>query len=423
MLKELQSKAKLVQFTLASLVTMLVIIIFYLIGSQQQPLYKTLSGLPLEKMSKTQLEEEKLRQEILKTDAEVQQQRLSRITSIGSAGAALVAIIGVGITIWKTFTENTRQRVEDGLRQQTEQEQRERERVQREIESLRQLRGNLGAETSSIRVSAAVSMFPFLQSGSDSLHEEVYWILLGNLKIPHESQINRFMVRAFERVIRMKLLKVKPGEWLDLPLDRVSLERIDLSGLDLSQTNLTKKSHDAPSRLDLGFAYLQGANLNGTHLQRTRGIRVNLKKARLSKANLSEVRFQKADLSSAILHEAIMVAADLKKAKLKGAQLQRAQLQSAHFENADLRGASFEQANLADTFFYGAKLSFETRQSILKAQNWRKAHFDSQTKKKLDALANPQVHLRWLAEYFIMSYIFANMKCTPNQLSSPENLT
>jgi len=398
MSKELPSKVRLVQFTLISLTIGLAIVIItnYLIGSQRQLSYKTLSGLPLEKMSKTQLEEEKLRQEILKADAEVQQQRLSRITSFGSVVTAFVAIAGVGITIWTTLAENTKQREEDRRQRQAEQEQRERERVQREIESLRQLNerftytvGELGAETSPGRVSAAVSMFSFLQSDSVSLHEQVYWILLGNLKISHEFQINRFLVRVFERAIRMQLSQANMhGQLLDIPLDHAFLARIDLSGLDLSQANLTKRSHDAPSRLDLGFADLQGANLNNTNLQRTRGISVNLRKARLSKANLSEVRFQKANLRLAILHDANMVAADLKQAKLKGAQLQRAKLQSAHFDSADLRGASFEQANLADTFFYGAQLNAGTLQSILKAHNWRTAHFDQPAREELEALAH-----------------------------------
>ncbi len=339
--------------------------------------------------NKESLEREKLRQEILKLQAERNNLSSSQFADYGSVITAVVAVIGIIFTIWKTSSDNTQQR-------EKEREQKERERQQRETESLRYLNqqlssvvDKLGSEEPAIKAGAAVSLLFFLKPEANSLHEQVYWTLLANLTNQFEPSINRLLVRTFEKSIRILLQQANAQNPLDIPLADANLSRINLSELDLSQVDLIQKTRDCPSKIDLGFADLHGANLTGTQLQRVRGIKVNLQKARLSRANLSEARLQRANLEQAILHETNLVAADLKYANLKGASFYQAQLQSAHLEQADLRDAIFTDSDLADTFFKKAKFNNVTLLSILKAKNWRKAHFDDYMLQSVEALRSP----------------------------------
>lgn len=351
----------------------------------------------LNSLDTTELADEKLRQEILKLNDERQQIRtirqqnyLNLVTSYGSLLTALVAVAGIAFTIWKTLDENLRQRNLDRLQRQKEQEQKEEEHLLRLHENFFTTVKDLGSEQESIRASAAVSLLSFLSSETFTLHEQVYLILLANLKIKHDEEINRLLVRTFEKAIRIQLAKASQAKkLLEINLAHSHLRQINLSDLNLSQTNLTRSSRDFPSQIDLGFSNLENANLVGSSLQRTRGFKVNLRKARLSNANLSEARLQGANLEQAILHSANLVAADFKFANLKGAQFQKAHLQSAHLNKTDLRGARFEQANLADTFFLELEPhpGDDVLNSILNARNWEKAHFNRKIRNRLKALA------------------------------------
>ena len=78
----------------------------------------------------------------------------------------------------------------------------------------------------------------------------------------------------------------------------------------------------------------------------------------------------------------------MKKANLNGAEFYEAKLQAARLDEANLTGARFERADLNDTYFLGAKLPDDTLKSIRKAFHWEKAHFDEETKARLDALGS-----------------------------------
>ena len=372
-------------------------VMFLQSGHSSDKVFPPSTCYELSTMGASELSNEKLRQEILKLKAERQQiddlrqrQHLNLLTSYGSFITALVAVVGVIITIWRTSNENARQRKLD-------RKQLTNERDQREVESRRRLNEqfaitvkNLGAKQVSIRVSAAVSLLFFLRPESSFLYEQVYWILLANLKIEHEDEINYFLVRAFEKAIRLQLKQaLKEKRPFEVSLAHAHLKQINLSNLNLSQTDLLKKTRDVPSQIDLGFADLQGANLTDTQLQRTRGIKVNLRKARLSNANLSEARLQGAVLERAILHGANLVAADLKSSNLRGVHFMQARLQSAHLHKTDLRGARFEQAYLADTYFLNLNPppDDDVLKSILNAHDWEKAHFDQEIFSRLEALS------------------------------------
>lgn len=332
---------------------------------------------PLQTMNPQELQNEKLRQEILKLQLE--NKKLNSFWRLLSPYAtfltALGAIIGVSATIWKQINERSRQQGLDRRQSELDRKQREDDSLRRFDEKFTSIVTNLGSESSSIQASAAASIITFLKPEYKVFHNQVFMILLANLKITHIDAVNNLLIKGFEKAIQTRLQDVQEkDEQFELDLSCSNLYRIDLSGLDLS-------------RADLGFAKLQGANLTNANLHRVRGWKANLENARFSKANLEEARFRRAQFGGAQFHEARLVSADFKETRLTKAQFYRAEMQSAHLEKANLNGAKFEQADLNDTFFYGASLNAKTLKSILKAFNWQKAHFDDDVRAKLGELA------------------------------------
>jgi uncharacterized protein YjbI with pentapeptide repeats len=317
-----------------------------------------------------QLREEKLREEIRKLQLE--NERLSsRWESIRSSApflTALVAAMGVLATIWKQIHESSTQRNLDRL-------QREEESLRRSNERFTSIVSDLGSASEAIQASSALSLMTFLKQEYKDFHEQVFLILLANLKIQHSEKINKLLITAFNASIRKYLEYARDqNKSVELDLSHSYLERADLSGIDLSSA-------------DLGFTQLRSANLTDAILFRVRGMKADFDKARLSRANLNEARLRKAQFQGTQFHGANIVAADLKETDLRGAQFQQAKLQSAHLDNARLQGAKFEQANLSDTFFNGADLDESTLRSIINAQNWRQAHFDDEINARLEKLA------------------------------------
>ncbi len=325
---------------------------------------------PSESTNNIELQEEKLRQEIRKLQLENERlsSRWEPIRSSAPFFAALVAAMGVLATVWKQIHESSTQRNLDRL-------QRKEESLRRSNERFTSIVGDLGSTSEVIQAGASVSLMTFLKQEYRDFHEQVFLILLANLKIQHSEKINKLLITAFSAAIRRYLEYARDqNKSVELDLSHSYLDRVDLSGLDLSLA-------------DLGFTHLRSANLTDAILFRARGMKANLDKARLSRANLNEARLRKAQFRDAQFHGANIVAADLKETDLRGAQFHQAKLQSAHLDNARLKGARFEQANLSDTFFNGADLDELTLRSIVNAQNWRQAHFDDETNARLQKLA------------------------------------
>ncbi len=314
-------------------------------------------------MESDELTNEKLRQEIRNLIIENNQlvSPWQQISSYATVFTVIVAIIGAFTTIWKQFSEQQRDRA-----------QREAESMRRLDEKFSSLVQDLGADNTSLKVSAVVSLLTFLKEEYAQFHEQVYLVLLANLKIKQDLQVNRLLIRAFEEALRLKLEKGPPSESLDLT--HTCLYHADLSKLDLTAA-------------DMAFADLESASLRGTKLFRLKGFQTKFTKATFTDANLGEARLNEAIMEFAHLHNANLVAADLKETNLKCAQFYGAKLQSAHLEGADLRGACFEQANLDDTYFYEAVLDSQALRSIVKAYQWPMAHFDEKIKEKLKALS------------------------------------
>ncbi|MFI5331109.1 MAG: pentapeptide repeat-containing protein [Desulfobaccales bacterium] len=320
-----------------------------------------------------QLQKDKLEQEKIKLELENKKlnSSLEKFISLTPFIAGIVALFSLIISFWKYHVDNNRQRDLD-------REQKEKDNLRRFDEQFAAVVTNLGSEKEAIKAGAAVSIRSFLKPEYKLFHEQVFMILLANLKLDHNDVINDILIEGFEKAIRFQLeyFKDKNEKFL-INLSDANLYQIDLAGLNLSEG-------------DMGFAYLRGANLTETILFRVRGLEANLEKAVLYKANLNEARFRKARFQEARFHEANLVAADLRKANLTNAEFHQAKMQSAHLDNAKLFGAKFPQANINDTFFKDCSFDEVALKSILKAYNWQKAHFDEAIMAKLIELSNSQ---------------------------------
>ena len=316
-------------------------------------------------LSQTELETEKLRQEVKKLA--IENDKLNSpwqtVSSYATLLTTMVAVAGVFITIWKQFLERQRDR-----------EQREAESRRHLDEKFSSIIADIGSENTSLQVSATISLMTFLRDEYTAFHEQVYLILLANLKIKHSQQVNKLLIQTFEKAIRLKLdIKEKTTDLQALDLTNTNLYRINLSGLDLCNA-------------DIAFSTLELANFDSANLHRAKGYETNLEKAKFTDANLNEARLAKANLKGAHLHRANLVSSNLKETILEDAQFFQAKLQSAHLENSNIRNAKFEQADLNDTYFQGAVFSPQTLNSIGKAYNWESAHFDEDVLARLEEI-------------------------------------
>lgn len=303
-----------------------------------------------------QLEAEKLQEEILNL------QRQRSFWAVFPSYAGLLTAIAALAGLFFTAQQHLRQR-------RAELHQQQAEATRRLDELFNTVVTNLGSDSPALQASAAASLLSFLREGSpEDFREQVFWLLVAQVKIDRSREVSQFLVRVFGRALRLHVAAVPGARESELDLSRANLKRVDLSGIV-----------DLPP-LDLAWARLDGANLRGTNLRGARGIEVNLEGAVLSDANLSEARIQEAHGSKAIFHGTVMQGVKLQKATLAGAQFQQAELQSAHFEGADLQGASFQQADVDDAFFQGAKLEAAALRSLANARNVDNAHFDPGTK-------------------------------------------
>lgn len=318
----------------------------------------------IDSMSQAELETEKLRQEVRKLATENRDLANSwqKVSSYATIITVVVAVIGAFATIWKQISESRQDR-----------EQRETDSRRRMDDKFTSIVKDLGSDNPSLQVSAAVSLMTFLREEYTSFHEQVYLVLLANLKVKHEVQLNRLLIQAFTKALKLRLERQPVSEGEPLDLTNTSLYRIDLSGLNLPNT-------------DIAFADMQLANLRETNLFRVRGYQVNLSKASLTRANLGEARLGEANLSNCHFHETNLVSATMKKANLSGAEFFEAKLQAARMDEANVSGARFERSDLSDTYFLGATIPDQTLKSIRKALNWEKAHFDEETLVRLEKL-------------------------------------
>lgn len=332
--------------------------------------------LPLEDLGQEALENEKRRQEIFKLRSEIKNEQAwwTPVVRLAPLITALVGLTGAFIA----FLKYLQAREQDRL-------QRESDARQRLDENFATVTANLGATSDPSRAAAAAALVTFSQGKYPELYDQLFLLLLANLRVEHPKYVKRMLVCAFENSLRRESERRQAdgteaaGERPGLDLAGCYLARIDLRGIDLSRFQ----------PLDLHRTNLAYANLTGAYLRRAKGFGVILKSAHLSGANLEEARLRKANLAGAYLENARLVSTKMDNANLRGVKLQGALLQGARFNGANLEGAHFEGANISDAYFLSKETETQLDDTALRslglAKKLENAHFDSGVKEIIDA--------------------------------------
>lgn len=344
------------------LFSIFIILVFSLIACS----YNTDEMLEDENLSYIDLKNKMMEKEIINIELEnrVLNSFWGRNSSLTTLITASVALVGLLITIWKYIS------------------QRRLESLQKIEEEFNLILANLGSDNKLIRTNASVSIITFIKSKYSNYYEQIYMILLSNLKIKpgnnyYDEIINKLLIRAFEKIIRIRSsLNNISGD--ELNFSSAQMEKINLSGLSLKNLNLD-------------YTNLENANLCGTNFSESEGKEINFEYAKFNKKEskisiLKDVRFNNSFCYRAEFEEANLIATHFKDTDLRNSTFKGALLQSAHFEGAELNAAIFEQANINDTYFEKAILDDAALKSILTANNWNKAHFSKKHRERLSHL-------------------------------------
>jgi uncharacterized protein YjbI with pentapeptide repeats len=330
--------------------------------------------------TRAKLENEKLRQEVLKLKHE--NGTWSRVIgAVPPYGALITAIVAIGGVLL-------------ALQGQTNEKRRERQRKIDEAARHREERfegtvGSLGSARLGEQTSAAVAITTFVEPEYAEFRERVREVVLGHLKLlgvrkdEGSRVVNGLLVGSLARTLRE--IGAGDAEQPEINLARTSLRRIDLSGLALPKA-------------DIAYADLTGANLIGSDFYRARGIEAILDGVRCGDwTNLEEARLKGASAVRALFHKTRLISVHLEEAVLERAEFYNSRLNTAHFENASLTGAKFADATVIETVFTGADITgadfrgatFDEAalKSIVRAHNWRGALFDRRVRAKLDGYA------------------------------------
>jgi uncharacterized protein YjbI with pentapeptide repeats len=359
------------------------------------------TGVSVGRLNSSQLQDEKLRQEIKQLQISNAQDSSPLHSALAWAPfvTALGAIAAVGATLWKQTSDlaaartqlhddHEKTRVANEQWQQNFLEDQRSSRQQQEQESLRRFDTNLsmvitnlGAASETLQVNAAAALATYIKPRYAEFHCDLLLVVAANLRLRPSAAVTRALRSDLERLLRLVFGDPEAyGDDLprDLDLSRASLERLDVSAVDFRGVVV-----------DVAFADMSEARLAGAKLFRMRGREVHLERAYCSRAVLGEARLDGAYCGNVVLHNANLVSASLKHADLRGAQFQEASMQEAHLEGANLEGADFTKANLANTYFGGAQFDEEALHSIARgALRWRdNKNFDVATKQALERYA------------------------------------
>jgi uncharacterized protein YjbI with pentapeptide repeats len=315
-----------------------------------------------------QLQDQKLREEIRKLRIE-NDQALSPYSRLLGTASFLGAVVAVGTL----FFNWRQQRGESARQRDADRAQREAESLRRFDESLQRTVQQLGDPAPSLRAGAAATLQLYLEPRYAEFRELVVLLAASNLRLPQDPAVQKMLVRALARAIR--LVALDAGSTVtELDLSAVEAPGLDLRDVDLGRFAVTFDDAALPS-----------ARLGGAHLWKLTARRATLAGCSAVRANLGQARLEGADLGHGRFDGARLTSAQLRDCDLRYATFRGSSLQSAHLEGADLRGARFEGANLADTYLTGARLEPGVVASIRRAENWRRAHLDEAVLRELVA--------------------------------------
>lgn len=235
-------------------------------------------------------------------------------------------------------------------------------------------------------------------------HSTIMEVLTSFVRLtsPNESQENQKPVKqsvqaALTVIGRRDFRQDQEGKKLDLSyayLVKANLNGAFLRGANFAGTNLREANlENADIReVYLGEAILSRANLSGARLDKANYavdlpvrrvdlsqaylVKAKLIGARLTSANLSQADFNKADLRKAYLRDADCTGAMMGGADLTEADLSQANFSGANLDNAKLSGANLYKANFSRTRGLSPN-------QIKNGKDWERAIYDESFRRTL----------------------------------------
>lgn len=285
---------------------------------------------------------------------------------------ALAAVVGLFLTVRKAGTDR-RDAFEREARERAD--TRESTEVERFDERFAKAASGLSSASPGEQSGAAVLVASMVREKREALSDQALQLLLVSLQTPHDEACERLLRSALERFTQAAPYRVvgsrgqATGGFAHLNTSYLKLPGLELPGLDLA------------------FATLRKAEFHGANLSGCLGYEARLEEADFRRANLPGAQWVRAQARGARFQQATLTRARLHQADLSDAKFYRTDLRRANLRQAVLVGAQFEGATLEKADFHGAVFDEKALQSILKAEDWRSAKFDSAVESRLLDLA------------------------------------
>ena len=380
------------------------------------PTTGTVLATPTVDPTMTALQEAQLKQQIiqlqLQNDRSINAWLWNSIATFGTVVAALLAVIGVSLTVganfqqWKKSETDTlnkdriaRQDAQDKDRI-ARQDAQDKDRIARQDaqdkdlidrkdarakqaeERFQKVVDGLGSDKEQMRIGAAIMLHTFVEPDYQQFYKQAFELAVANLRLQQPllnydqppSSLNQALAVILRDVYPdlFKFLKEKYKVKDYLSWDIITQE-LDAGYVKLDKTYLYDVHWEQiyMPHVYLQYAFLQYAHLTGAYLQYAHLMNSDFSSADLTNADLSHVDLTNATLTFADFSGATLIGAHLNGAILDGALFKKtdssiADLSGADLTNAKLRVAFYEntsynvdltEANLSGATLTGADLS------------------------------------------------------------------
>jgi glycosyltransferase involved in cell wall biosynthesis/uncharacterized protein YjbI with pentapeptide repeats len=308
-----------------------------------------------QQVSDDKVDREKTRQELIGRRVENDSKGAPSIglaTAVSALAATLVAVSGALLTL-RGYLDARRKE------EQQRTDIQRKDRLDRLGARLNETLTRLVAEEARQRIVGAAGLLPFFNADTADFHLQALTALVAAARIPDETVEVRHAIRlAVEQAVR----NVAPSLLRQVSWQRVNLPQVDWSSTD----NHTLDLHG----LDLRDANLENARLAGSWLDGADLTAAGLQGAMLARARLVDAKLIYADLAGADLTRAVLARASLDGVKVLNADFTETDFRSI---GSGWRGVPWDAA-----------------------RNWRKALFEVEVRRSLEATYGrdvPPVHV------------------------------
>jgi uncharacterized protein YjbI with pentapeptide repeats len=317
--------------------------------------------------SKDVLEREKLQAEVQKLERD--NSDLARAAAIGTPLlTALIAAGGLLLTARKAVADREAQRKADRQARAAAETTRFDERFASAAQGI-------ASDNPASKRAAAVVVTSMVRERRADLSDQAMNLLLANLQVDHDDVTTRLLVKALERAVRAaprRLLQEDEAGRV-MSLSHVIGPALNLASLDARG-------------IDLAYGKFPGADMRRCILSNSKGYEAYIEDAEFDRSDLTGVEWVHAHLRGSHFQLARLTGAKLTNTDMVGCDFYQADLSGANLFESNLRGAKFHRAKLSGANFLRARLDEKSLESIVRAEDWKGAKFDTEAAEQLAAL-------------------------------------